>query len=228
MELCGSPTYQSSSGLLDAFNVEDFPSLLEIQFPALDIRLSYNDVQFFLATGSTGPSETATEAESSASTASTDPPSKSKDSFRQKTEALLEGVRLNVYRILGSKGKTADGHSLTVKVSWTKLPHGYWITQRACPAKAEPTQTPAAPRLCFIDDCLDCDVPLAELTFSRLYVLRRIGSMQEGKASFTLSGDYYNRQLSGWEPFIEPWPCFLDWQRQAAARLHPPRLKIGV
>lgn len=32
----------------------------------------------------------------------------------------------------------------------------------------------------------------------------------------------------GWEPFIEPWPCFLDWQRQAAGRLHPPRLKIGV
>ncbi|KAL0158326.1 hypothetical protein M9458_046402, partial [Cirrhinus mrigala] len=31
-----------------------------------------------------------------------------------------------------------------------------------------------------------------------------------------------------WEPFIEPWPCFLDWQRQAAGRLHPPRLKIGV
>ncbi|KTF87777.1 hypothetical protein cypCar_00034814, partial [Cyprinus carpio] len=93
LELCGSPTYQSSSGLLDAFNIEDFPPLLEIQFPALDIRLSYNDVQLFLAiaksiptTGSTGPSDTATEAESSASTASTDTPSKSKDSFRQKTE----------------------------------------------------------------------------------------------------------------------------------------------
>ncbi len=71
-----------------------FPS--QIQFPALDIRLSYNDVQLFLAiaksipaTGSTGPSDTATEAESSASTASTDTPSTSKDSFRHKTEALL-------------------------------------------------------------------------------------------------------------------------------------------
>lgn len=118
MELCGSPTYQSSSGLLDAFNIEDFPPLLEvstelnwatgqdwaisakfkilfptqIQFPALDIRLSYNDVQLFLAiaksiptTGSTGPSDTATETESSAPTASTD----AKHSFRLKTEALL-------------------------------------------------------------------------------------------------------------------------------------------
>lgn len=68
----------------------------QIQFPALDIRLSYNDVQLFLAiaksiptTGSAGPSDTAAEAESTASTASTDTPSKTKDSFRQKTEALL-------------------------------------------------------------------------------------------------------------------------------------------
>lgn len=30
-----------------------------------------------------------------------------------------------------------------------------------------------------------------------LYVLQRIGSTQEGKASFSLSGDYYNRELSG-------------------------------
>lgn len=32
----------------------------------------------------------------------------------------------------------------------------------------------------------------------------------------------------GWEPFIEPWPCSLSWQQQAAGRLHPPRLKMGV
>lgn len=31
VELCGSPTYQSSSGLLDAFNVEDVPPLLEVR-----------------------------------------------------------------------------------------------------------------------------------------------------------------------------------------------------
>ena len=31
VELCGSPTYQSSSGLLDAFNVEDIPPLLEVR-----------------------------------------------------------------------------------------------------------------------------------------------------------------------------------------------------
>lgn len=87
--------------------------------------------------------------------------------------------------------------------------------------------------ICFIDDCLDCDIPLAELTFSSmntkrqhfsilhsfntatdipffvlikvqerfvfagLHVLQRIGSNQEGNTSFTLCGDFYNRELSG-------------------------------
>lgn len=27
---------------------------------------------------------------------------------------------------------------------------------------------------------------------------------------------------------MEPWPCFLSWQQQAAGRLHPPRLKMEV
>lgn len=33
--------------------------------------------------------------------------------------------------------------------------------------------------ICFIDDCLDCDVPLAELTFSREF-LKRPGGTADG------------------------------------------------
>ncbi|XP_056588171.1 intermembrane lipid transfer protein VPS13D [Triplophysa dalaica] len=246
MELCGSPTYQSSTGLLDAFNIEDFPPLLEIQFPALDIRLSYNDVQLFLAiaksiptsaSASTGPSDTNTE--TAAPTASTDKP---KDSFRRKTEALLEG-QLTRLQDLGFRKEDCRRALIHCKGQLDQA--ATWLLEnaesmsgrnRANSDSSSHSKTPLsgvevkADRvcICFIDDCLDRDVPLAELTFSRLYVLQRIGSMQEGKASFTLSGDYYNRELSGWEPFIEPWPCFLNWQRQAAGRLHPPRLKIGL
>lgn len=36
-----------------------------------------------------------------------------------------------------------------------------------------------------------------------LYVLQRIGSTQEGNASFTLSGDYYNRELSGNKIYLQ-------------------------
>ncbi|KAL2104176.1 hypothetical protein ACEWY4_001044 [Coilia grayii] len=249
MELCGSPTYQSSTGLLDAFNIEDFPPLLEIQFPALDIRLSYNDVQLFLAiakslpsAGSTTPSDPATAPQPGTSTATTDTPSKPKDLFRHKTEALLEGQLMRL-QDLGFRKEDCKRALIQCKGQLDQA--ATWLLENAestmgrARAESDPSTHSAPPLsgievkaesvcICFIDDCLDCDVPLAEITFSRLYVLQRIGSTQEGNASFTLSGDYYNRELSGWEPFIEPWPCFLTWHQQAAGRLHPPRLKLGV
>lgn len=133
VELCGSPTYQSSSGLLDAFNMEDFPPLLEvktiptnsymvytfpnqptfilskifllrlmpsqIQFPALDIRLSYNDVQLFLAiaksipTGSPSVTDAAYVSPAAQSFPNPETATKPKDSFRHQTEVLL-GTKL--------------------------------------------------------------------------------------------------------------------------------------
>lgn len=57
--------------------------------------------------------------------------------------------------------------------------------------------------LCLIDDCQDADVPLAEIVFSDIYTLHRFLPHSQGKAKFTLIGDYYNRSLSGWEPFLE-------------------------
>ncbi|KAG9337681.1 hypothetical protein JZ751_028331 [Albula glossodonta] len=251
VELCGSPTYQSSSGLLDAFNMEDFPPLLEIQFPALDIRLSYNDVQLFLAiaksiptSGSPNTDDPASSSQSGTSTANPDSTSNPKDLFRHKTEALLEG-QLSRLQDLGFRQEDCKRALIQCKGQLDQA--ATWLLENAETMTSYPgsggesgSASHSAPPLsgvevkaesvciCFIDDCLDCDVPLAELTFSRLYVLQRIGSTQEGNASFTLSGDYYNRELSGWEPFIEPWPCFLNWQQQAAGRLHPPRLKMGI
>ncbi|XP_066528182.1 intermembrane lipid transfer protein VPS13D isoform X2 [Hoplias malabaricus] len=248
VELCGSPTYQSSSGLLDAFNIEDFPPLLEIQFPALDIRLSYNDVQLFLAiaksipTGSPSIADPDTAPQEAPSTASPDSSFKPKDSFRHRTEALLES-QLSHLHDLGFRKE--DCRRALIHCRGQLDQAATWLLENAeticgrSRANSDSASHSAPPLsgvevkaesvcICFIDDCLDCDVPLAELTFSRLSVLQRIGSTQEGNASFTLSGDYYNRELSGWEPFIEPWPCVLNWQQQAAGRLHPPRLKMGV
>ncbi|XP_008302450.1 vacuolar protein sorting-associated protein 13D isoform X1 [Stegastes partitus] len=245
VELCGSPTYQSSSGLLDAFNVEDIPPLLEIQFPVLDIRLSYNDIQLFLAIAKSIPTASSplpadSDATSAATSEATATP---KDIFRQKTEGLIEG-QLNHLQDLGFRKEDCKRALLHCKGQLDQA--ATWLLENAESMAGHPraradsgTSSPSALLsgvevkaesvcICFIDDCLDCDIPLAELTFSRLYVLQRIGSTQEGNASFTLSGDYYNRELSGWEPFIEPWPCFLSWQQQAAGRLHPPRLKMGI
>ncbi|XP_054466000.1 intermembrane lipid transfer protein VPS13D [Anoplopoma fimbria] len=244
VELCGSPTYQSSSGLLDAFNVEDIPPLLEIQFPTLDIRLSYNDIQLFLAIARSIPtSSSALPSDCDSSTAASTEPATAKDSFRQKTEALIEGqlTRLQDLGFRKEDCKRALIHcrgQLDQAATWL-LENAENIVGHARSRTDSSSSSHSAPLsgvevkaesvcICFIDDCLDCDIPLAELTFSRLYVLQRIGSTQEGNASFTLSGDYYNRELSGWEPFIEPWPCSLSWQQQAAGRLHPPRFKMGI
>lgn len=240
VELCGSPTYQSSSGLLDAFNVEDIPPLLEIQFPALAIRLSYNDIQLFLDIAKSLPSwgtqETEMETQNPVAPESTPP----KDSFGRKTEALIAS-QLNHLQDLGFRKEDCKKALMLCKgqldqaATWL-LENAETMGGRARAGSGSGHGTPLSGVevkaesvcICFIDDCLDCDIPLAELTFSRLYVLQRIGSTQEGTASFALSGDYYNRELSGWEPFIEPWPCFLSWQQQAAGRLHPPRLKMAV
>ncbi|XP_029011059.1 intermembrane lipid transfer protein VPS13D isoform X2 [Betta splendens] len=244
VELCGSPTYQSSSGLLDAFNVEDIPPLLEIQFPTLDIRLSYNDIQLFLAIAKSIPtSSTSVPPDSDATASSAEVAASPKDSFRLKTEALIEG-QLSHLQDLGFRKEDCKRALMLCKGQLDQA--ATWLLENAENIAGHPrtradssSSSHSAPLsgvevkaesvcICFIDDCLDCDIPLAELTFSRLYVLQRIGSTQEGNASFTLSGDYYNRELSGWEPFIEPWPSFLTWQQQAAGRLHPPRFKMGI
>ncbi|GFN93642.1 vacuolar protein sorting-associated protein 13d, partial [Plakobranchus ocellatus] len=67
--------------------------------------------------------------------------------------------------------------------------------------------------MCLIDDCGDADIPLAEIACNALSIKQEIEPCLEGKASFTLMAEYYNRKLSGWEPFLEPWKCFTEWKQ---------------
>jgi len=55
-----------------------------------------------------------------------------------------------------------------------------------------------------IDDCRDADVPLLELSLSQLNVKQELKTGR-GNAKLYFTSDYYNRVLSGWEPFIESW-----------------------
>lgn len=62
----------------------------QIQFPNLDIRLSYNDIQLFLAIAKSIPtSSTSAPSDSDPTEPSTEPAATPKDIFRQKTEALI-------------------------------------------------------------------------------------------------------------------------------------------
>lgn len=67
--------------------------------------------------------------------------------------------------------------------------------------------------LCVIDDCRDADVPLFEAALAHVYV--RHSFRGDGVARAAVSGSYYNRALSSWEPFVEPWRCRLDWKVRA-------------
>lgn len=79
--------------LILEYSFHDLP--LQIQFPTLDIRLSYNDVQLFLAiaksipTGSPSVADPAFASQVDQSTASPETTTKPKDSFRLRTEVLL-------------------------------------------------------------------------------------------------------------------------------------------
>ncbi|XP_046938960.1 intermembrane lipid transfer protein VPS13D isoform X5 [Lynx rufus] len=253
VELVGNSSYQNSSGLMDAFNSEDFPPILEIQLQALDIRLSYNDVQLFLAIAKSipeqahaaGPDAVALEASSVSSHVPGAP--RAGEEVREGTRHTLDPVLELQLARLQELGFSMDDCRKALLVCQGQLKKAAsWLFKNAEPLKSlslaadsHESQGPVAAQLisgvevkaesvciCFIDDCMDCDVPLAELTFSRLSFLQHVRTSPEGYAHFTLSGDYYNRALSGWEPFIEPWPCSVSWQQQAASRLHPPRLKL--
>ncbi|XP_034027547.1 LOW QUALITY PROTEIN: vacuolar protein sorting-associated protein 13D [Thalassophryne amazonica] len=232
VELCGCPTYQSSSGLLDAFNMEDSPTLLEIQFPALDIRLSYNDIQLFLAIAKSIPTASPPP---SCDFDATSVVNMSASSTAEGLGSLLDlGFRKEDCKraLVYCKGHLDQAATWLLENAETALGHPRARAESGSRSHSAPLSGVELKAesicICFIDDCLDCDIPLAELTFSRLNVLQRIGSNPEGNASFILSGDYYNRELSGWEPVLEPWPCFLSWHQQAAGRLHPQRLKVEI
>ncbi|KYO48964.1 vacuolar protein sorting-associated protein 13D isoform D [Alligator mississippiensis] len=259
MELIGNSAYPSGSGLLDAFNSEDFPPVLEIQLQALNIRLSYNDVQLFLAIAKSIPQQTsAAVPDSSISDAESAASNLSSSSWANETLSTFESKEASKHTLdpvlevqlarLQELGFSMDDCRKALLICQGQLKKAAsWLFKNAEPLKsispasrrdsqgAVPVQFVSGVEIkaesiciCFIDDCMDCDVPLAELTFSRLNFLQHVRANPEGYAHFTLSGDYYNRELSGWEPFIEPWPCSVSWQQQAASRLHPSRLKLEV
>ena len=64
--------------------------------------------------------------------------------------------------------------------------------------------------VCIIDDCKDADVPLLEVMLQQLNLKHEYDG--NGKAASTMTGSYYNRALSSWEPFLEPWKCNLLWK----------------
>lgn len=81
--------------------------------------------------------------------------------------------------------------------------------------------------LFIIDDCQDADVPLAEISLSKLDIKQDL-EKKSGLSKTVLAIHYYNRFLSGWEPFIESWSCTLCWDHCFGQNLTKTRLELTL
>ena len=59
--------------------------------------------------------------------------------------------------------------------------------------------------VCLIDDCINRDVPLLDFSLSDFQAEHVLREEKRGRAKANFAGDYYNRNISAWEPIIEPW-----------------------
>uniref|UniRef100_A0A452R6W9 UBA domain-containing protein n=1 Tax=Ursus americanus TaxID=9643 RepID=A0A452R6W9_URSAM len=210
VELVGNSSYQNSSGLMDAFNSEDFPPILEIQLQALDIRLSYNDVQLFLAIAKSIPEQANAAAPDPGALETTSvsgylpgasrPGEESREGTRHTLDPVLE---LQLARLQELGFSMADCRKALLVCQGQLKKAASWLFKNAEPLKS----------LSLPERGRESQGPVAA---------RLISGVEVKAESVCL----ISCVLLGWEPFIEPWPCSVSWQQQAASRLHPPRLKL--
>ncbi|KMY99285.1 vacuolar protein sorting-associated protein 13D [Drosophila simulans] len=92
----------------------------------------------------------------------------------------------------------------------------------------------------IIDDCMDADVPLLEVSLSK-FLLNFTFQTQDpnpketnirhyslGNIDTEVSVNYYNRRLSGWEPVAETWESNLNWKYTKGHLDNKKRFEIGI
>uniref|UniRef100_A0A452R752 UBA domain-containing protein n=1 Tax=Ursus americanus TaxID=9643 RepID=A0A452R752_URSAM len=227
VELVGNSSYQNSSGLMDAFNSEDFPPILEIQLQALDIRLSYNDVQLFLAIAKSIPEQANAAAPDPGALETTSvsgylpgasrPGEESREGTRHTLDPVLE---LQLARLQELGFSMADCRKALLVCQGQLKKAASWLFKNAEPLKS----------LSLPERGRESQGPVAARLISGVEV--KAESVSNLPLEFKVEYKHYTssrsvpQRSSGWEPFIEPWPCSVSWQQQAASRLHPPRLKL--
>ena len=189
---------------------------LEIQLQPLSVRLSYHDVNMFSRMLSSLPKQTLW-----AKQRSNEPPANAK-AHVTKLSALGFAETDCETALDRCDGKLDDA--------------ALWLTQNAVPSADSGMKTDfffrvieletSCLRICIIDDCRDADVPLLELTL--LDLTMRQSYAGPGVISGTFGLDYYNRVLSGWEPFMEQWKAIVQWEQTLTSNLNAKRLEIRV
>ncbi|XP_014236722.1 vacuolar protein sorting-associated protein 13D isoform X1 [Trichogramma pretiosum] len=194
---------------------------LEIHLQPLSVRLSYHDVNMFTRMLRSLPKQTLL--------------ARQRSSLDENQPANSKSHILK----LSALGFTeVDCETALDKCNGHLDDAALWLTQNAVPSSLQTTSSDDSPlteirletsclKICIIDDCRDADVPLLELTLVDL-VLRQ-EYCGPGDVSGTFSIDYYNRVLSGWEPFVEQWRASMQWEQAlSSSSLSSKRLRIRV
>ncbi|XP_076807510.1 intermembrane lipid transfer protein VPS13D-like [Clavelina lepadiformis] len=227
---------ESNPALLDK-------NILEIHMTDLNMRVSYNDMMLFLDIFKSLPSQAGLDTTEKPHTSeinvtqSSSAPSRVRAVYQPTPDSVMRLTELGF-------SKNDVVHALTVN-SGSVSEAGSWLMEHCTleipvelPDSSSKKQAPLSISrvnvnmdlvgICLIDDCAqDCDVPLTEIAVRNLRVRQAIGDDisrspqdvflgQTGSATFSLSGDYYNRMLSLWEPFLEPWRCNISWNHELA------------
>ncbi|XP_062579526.1 intermembrane lipid transfer protein VPS13D-like isoform X2 [Saccostrea cucullata] len=195
----------SSAGLLEASQVHQNNLVLEITFNVMNIRLSYIDMKMFLAILNSIP-------EQALKATQHDKP----------TDKAYPADKISSLYDMGFSMEDCK-KALDLK-KMNLMEAAVWLTENAVPEERGQSQEgglhitgmeikSSSVCVCLIDDCGDSDVPLAEISFNSIQFSQQFLPRQEGSGSFILMGDYYNRKLSGWEPFLEQWKCRCEWKQ---------------
>ncbi|PIK58868.1 putative vacuolar protein sorting-associated protein 13D-like [Apostichopus japonicus] len=239
-QLKGSPSHLNQKKVMRGglSDVMDGHSILEVHTEALNIRVSYHDTQLFLGIMNSLPEQlkqvsvNAIEKELQSAIERTSP----QDKYKQK----------QLKRLMELGFKLEDCQRALSESNYHLDEAGSWLLIHAQPTvKYTPTHKEeeyddkkleiagvevraASFSICLIDDCGDSDVPLLELSLQNLDIFQKLLQNLEGRAYGVLSGDYYNRAISGWEPFIEPWRCNVEWLQQEERKMYPEKLFIQM
>ncbi|KAK1118264.1 hypothetical protein K0M31_015307 [Melipona bicolor] len=188
----------------------------EIQLQPLCVRLSYHDVTMFSRMLSSLPKQTLVA--------------------KQRSIEALTPTERQVQKLMALGFTDADCRAALDRCNGQLDEAALWLTQHAMPNSDTSTnnesvfhtfevQTSCA-TICIIDDCRDADVPLLEISLQDLNLRQeRVGP---GTVSATFSINYYNRVLSGWEPFVEPWRSTVQWEHILTNSLNATRLQMSV
>jgi vacuolar protein sorting-associated protein 13D len=202
IEIVGKSSATDVKGIMDATNSE-LQQILEIQAQQVILRLSYNDMKLFLRILDSLPRQA-------------------------RSTSNPDSTIVNEVKKLKALGFSTEDCQLALRTCSDNLEEAaLWLTQNASATvgqqQLEMTNEikircievrTGCISLCVIDDCRDADLPLVEVTTSQLLLRQSIDTVQmtgEGSINCQFAIDYYNRVLSGWEPFVEPFKCHVRW-----------------